>query len=98
MSDWLAPAVMSASVAEPVRVTGLATPTFDWSSPALTTGARLARTFTTTVSLAVPPKLSVAVRRNVRVWADADTGTLKVALRSVVLDKVTAAPPVCSHR
>ena len=52
---WAAPASMSGSVAEPDSVTTWLAATGFWSSPALTTGTRLAATNTLTTSLCSTP-------------------------------------------
>jgi hypothetical protein len=55
-------------------------------------------TFTIVVALACSPPLSVTVSEKVRAVAVVTEGAVKVGLTAAVLDKVTAGPPVCSHR
>ena len=88
---WFAPAVMSASVAEPSNVTVVEATTSFWSEPAFTTGTRLA--FTKIDTSSVPsPVPSAAVRRNTNVWSALVDGTRKVFVVDDAPSSVTVSP------
>ena len=91
--------VPSGSVPEPASVTLAAAATV-WSGPALAVGfwfgvAGAAVTLMTTSSVAVPPRLSVTVRRKPSATLLLWLGAVKVGLAALALLSVTVVPEVC---